>query len=33
MDIRINAVTFDEEKHKYWFEGKEHKYLYLYNGM
>ena len=23
MDTRINAVIFDEEKHKYWFEGKE----------
>ena len=23
MDTRINLVSFDEEKHKYWFEGKE----------
>lgn len=23
MDTRIKAVTFDEENHKYWFEGKE----------
>ena len=23
MDARIKAVTFDEENHKYWFEGKE----------
>lgn len=23
MDARIKAVTFDEEKHKYWFEDKE----------
>ena len=23
MDARIKAVTFDEENHKYWFEGRE----------
>lgn len=23
MDARIKAVTFDEEKHKYWYQGKE----------
>ena len=33
MDSRIKAVIFDEEKHKYFYNGQEHKYLYLYNGM
>ena len=23
LDTRIKAVIFDEEKHKYWFEGRE----------
>lgn len=31
MDTRVKAVTFDEENHKYFFEGCE--LHYLYNGI
>lgn len=35
MDIRINAVTFDEEKHEYWFTDEQghHRRLYGITGV